>query len=142
MPIKNLWRYSCIQPNPNHLWSYLLCRKEWAIDVLLWYRNLLPSFLLFVLRSAEHPKLLKLLLQRLASVVCVINLKAILAVMSAILVVVKIRPENNLSPYGIWTHDLCVTVERCVGIAVVMGWNPVRAWIFFRSYFHYYFVTV
>ena len=25
-------------------------------------------------------------------------------------------------------------VERCTGIAEVMGSNPLRAWIFFRSY--------
>ena len=28
-------------------------------------------------------------------------------------------------------------VERCTGIAEVMGSNPVQAWIFFRPYFHY-----
>ena len=37
----------------------------------------------------------------MAFVVCVINMKEILAVMSAILVVVKIRPAKNLGPYGI-----------------------------------------
>ena len=29
---------------------------------------------------------------------------------------------------------LAQLVERCTGIAVVMGSNPVRAWIVFRSY--------
>ena len=29
---------------------------------------------------------------------------------------------------------LAQLVERCTGIAEVMGSNPVRAWIFFRSY--------
>ena len=33
---------------------------------------------------------------------------------------------------------LAQLVERCTGIAEVMGSNPVQAWIFFfRSYFHY-----
>ena len=30
--------------------------------------------------------------------------------------------------------DKRFAVERCTGIAEVMGTNPVRAWIFFRSY--------
>ena len=38
---------------------------------------------------------------------------------------------KNSGLYGIWTHDLCDTG------AVVMGSNPVQAWIFFRPYFHY-----
>ena len=29
---------------------------------------------------------------------------------------------------------LAQLVERCTGIAEVMGSNPVRAWIFFKSY--------
>ena len=29
---------------------------------------------------------------------------------------------------------LAQLVERCTGIAEVMGSNPVQAWIFFRSY--------
>ena len=29
---------------------------------------------------------------------------------------------------------LAQLVERCTGIVEVMGSNPVRAWIFFRSY--------
>ena len=29
---------------------------------------------------------------------------------------------------------LAQLVERCTSIAEVMGTNPVRAWIFFRSY--------
>ena len=29
---------------------------------------------------------------------------------------------------------LAQLLERCTGIAEVMGSNPVRAWIFFRSY--------
>ena len=29
---------------------------------------------------------------------------------------------------------LAQLVERCTGIAEVMGSNPIRAWIFFRSY--------
>ena len=32
---------------------------------------------------------------------------------------------------------LAQLVERCTGIAEVMGSNPVQAWIFFRPYFHY-----
>ena len=32
---------------------------------------------------------------------------------------------------------LAQLVEHCTGIAKVMGSNPVRAWIFFRPYFHY-----
>ena len=32
---------------------------------------------------------------------------------------------------------LAQSVERCTGIAEVMGSNPVRAWIFFRSYFSF-----
>ena len=35
------------------------------------------------------------------------DMKAILAVMNTNQVVVKIRPEKNLGPCGIWTHDLC-----------------------------------
>ena len=39
-----------------------------------------------------------------------VNMKAIFAVMSTTLTVVKIRPEKkNLGLYGIWTHDLCDT---------------------------------
>ena len=33
-------------------------------------------------------------------------------------------------------------VERCTGIAEVMGTNPVRAWIFLTPYFHYYLRSV
>ena len=36
----------------------------------------------------------------------VTNMKAILAVMNTTELVVKIRPEKNSGPYGIWTHDL------------------------------------
>ena len=36
----------------------------------------------------------------------VTNMKAILAVMNTIELVVKIRAEKNSVPYGIWTHDL------------------------------------
>ena len=32
---------------------------------------------------------------------------------------------------------LAQLVERCTGIAEVMGSNPVQAWIFFRPSFHY-----
>ena len=32
---------------------------------------------------------------------------------------------------------LAQLVERCTGIAEVMGSNPVQAWIFFRPYFYY-----
>ena len=41
-----------------------------------------------------------------------------------------------------WQHvdqlpvgSLAQLVERCTGVAEVMGSNPVQAWIFFRSYF-------
>ena len=44
--------------------------------------------------------------------------------------VVEIRPEKNSGPYGICTHDLCDTGAKVVGA------NPVRAWIIFRSYNH------
>ena len=37
---------------------------------------------------------------------------------------------------------LAQLVERCTSIAEVMGSNPVRAWIFFRPYFNYYFSSV
>ena len=37
------------------------------------------------------------------------NMEAILAGINTTLVVVKIRPEKNSGPYGIWTHDLCDT---------------------------------
>ena len=33
-------------------------------------------------------------------------MKAILAAMNTTILVVKIRPEKNPGPYGIWTHDL------------------------------------
>ena len=36
-------------------------------------------------------------------------MKAILAVMNTTKLVVKVRPEKNLGPYGIWTHHLCDT---------------------------------
>ena len=36
----------------------------------------------------------------------VTNMKAILAVMNTTELVVKIKPEKNSGPYGIWTHDL------------------------------------
>ena len=41
--------------------------------------------------------------------------------------------ESNIFPVGL----LAQLVERCNGIAEVMGSNPVRAWIFFRPYFNY-----
>ena len=37
---------------------------------------------------------------------------------------------------------LAQLVERCTGIAEVMGSNPVRAWIFFRSYLQLLFSVV
>ena len=33
-------------------------------------------------------------------------MKAILAVMNTTQLVLKIGPEKNSGPYGIWTHDL------------------------------------
>ena len=39
--------------------------------------------------------------------------------------------HNVQLPVGL----LAQLVERCTGIAEVMGSNPVRTWIFFRSYF-------
>ena len=45
-------------------------------------------------------------------------------------------PYSNvhyLLPVGL----LAQLVERCTGIAEVIGSNPVQAWIFFRPYFHY-----
>ena len=44
------------------------------------------------------------------------NMEAILAVMNATLVVVKIRPEKNSGSYGIWIHDLYDTARRFTGI--------------------------
>ena len=35
---------------------------------------------------------------------------------------------------GSWSWSWAQLVERCTGIAEVMGSNPVRAWNFFRSY--------
>ena len=51
--------------------------------------------------------------------------------------------EKNQLPVGLLAH----LVERCTGIAEVMGSNPVQAWIFFRPYFHYclssaYFISL
>ena len=37
---------------------------------------------------------------------------------------------------------LAQLVEHCTGIAEVMDSNPVQAWIFFRSSFHYYLSSV
>ena len=39
------------------------------------------------------------------------------------------RPVRNVMT---WAQ----LVEHCKGIAEVMGSNPVRAWIFFKPYFH------
>ena len=64
----------------------------------------------------------------------------------------KIRPEQDLNPWPSryrcsallteLTNELPVgllaqLVKHCTSIAKVMGSNPVRAWIFFRPYFHY-----
>ena len=50
---------------------------------------------------------------------------------------VYLEPTDQLS-VGL----LAQLVERCTGIAEVMGSNPVQAWIFFRPYFHYYSSSV
>ena len=42
------------------------------------------------------------------------------------------QPNDQL-PVGL----LAQWIEHCTSIAEVMGSNPVRVWIFFRSYFHY-----
>ena len=42
-------------------------------------------------------------------------------------------PRSNVHFLGL----LAQLVERCSGIAEVMGSNPVQAGIFFRFYFHY-----
>ena len=42
-------------------------------------------------------------------------------------------PRSNVHYLGLLTQ----LVERCSGIAEVMGSNPVQAGIFFRFYFHY-----
>ena len=44
---------------------------------------------------------------------------------------VYLDPTNYQLPVGL----LAQLVERCTGIAEVMGSNPVQAWIFVRSYF-------
>ena len=64
----------------------------------------------------------------------------------------KIRPEQDLNPWPSryrcsallteLTNELPVgllaqLVKHCTSIAKVMGSNPVRAWIFFRPYYHY-----
>ena len=41
--------------------------------------------------------------------------------------------HNDQLPVGL----LAQLVEHCTGITVVMGSNPIQAWIFFRPYFHY-----
>ena len=41
--------------------------------------------------------------------------------------------HNDQLPVGL----LAQLIEHCIGIAEVMGSNPVQAWIFFRPYFHY-----
>ena len=41
--------------------------------------------------------------------------------------------HNDHLPVGL----LAQLIEHCIGIAEVMGSNPVQAWIFFRPYFHY-----
>ena len=63
--------------------------------------------------------------------------------------VLKFTPRNaTILPYEKTTSNtankaqlpvglLVQLVERCTGIAEVMGSNPVQAWIFFRPYFHY-----
>ena len=46
-------------------------------------------------------------------------MEAILAVTNTAEVEVKIRPEKNSDPYGIWIHDLDVTgAAQCSGAAV------------------------
>ena len=41
--------------------------------------------------------------------------------------------HNDQLPVGL----LAQLVEHCTGITMVMGSNPIQAWIFFRPYFHY-----
>ena len=41
--------------------------------------------------------------------------------------------HNDQLPVDLLAH----LVERCTGVAEVMGSNSVRAWIFFRPYFSY-----
>ena len=41
--------------------------------------------------------------------------------------------HNDQFPVGL----LAQLVEHCTGITMVMGSNPIQAWIFFRPYFHY-----
>ena len=41
--------------------------------------------------------------------------------------------HNDQLPVGL----LAQLVERCTGIAEVMGSNPIQAWILFRPYIHY-----
>ena len=66
------------------------------------------------------------------------------------------KPTGNWSSFWVQINHLILTqhndqlsvgllaqlVERCTGIAEVMGSNPVRAWIFFRPYFNYWFSSV
>ena len=86
-----------------------------------------------------------------------VNMKAIFSVMNTTWAVVKILSAVQIYDFHIFTvvysplhgfnwnqHNnqflvglLAQLVERCTGIAEVMGSNPVQAWIFFRPYFHY-----
>ena len=43
------------------------------------------------------------------------------------------KHHNDQSPVGLLTE----LIEHCTDISEVMGSNPVRAWIYFRPYFHY-----
>ena len=44
--------------------------------------------------------------------------------------------HNDQLPVGLKAQ----LVERCTGIAEVMGSNPVQTWIFFRRFFNYQFI--
>ena len=62
----------------------------------------------------------------------------ILAVMCTTWAVVKIRPEKNSGPYGIWTHDLCDTGAALYQLSQQANWElvimlvpnkPVKWWM-------------
>ena len=66
------------------------------------------------------------------SAVQIYDFHIFLAVYSSLLWFIWNRHNNQL-PVGF----LAQLVERCTGIAEVMGFNPVQARVFFRPYFHY-----
>ena len=67
----------------------------------------------------------------------------ILALKNSTSVAVKIRPEKNSDPYGIWTHDLCDTSAALYGIAEFMSYQiPYGSEFFTGLYIHYHLSSV